>query len=206
MYVAEPKHRPSDPNVQDIMPFDVNFTSTIITQDEYSVSKAAPLVKAKEPRGKLSAKNVNCKSKLTDKKEIQLEKSDKVLNATGSDDKVNVSEGIPSAGQSDDTSVTALKSSLKTSDSKKLMRYVTWADEKTDFDGQNLEEYEELKGEKAAPVTPHSAVEEVGEEESDRFSSAEACAEALSQAAEAVASGKSDASDAGMKLRLNLFC
>ncbi|XP_057792034.1 putative RNA polymerase II subunit B1 CTD phosphatase RPAP2 homolog isoform X2 [Salvia miltiorrhiza] len=186
-----PKHRLSDPNAQDIMSFEMNFTSTIITQDEYSVSKAAPTMRANESRGKLRTKTVNC-----DKKEIQPQKSDKCMNANGADDKGNVSEDNSSAGRSHDTGASILRSSLKTSDSKKSMRYVTWADEKTDFDGQNLEECQESKGEKAAPVTPQSVVEEVGEEEEYRFSSAEACAEALSQAAEAVASGKSDASDA----------
>ncbi|XP_042009221.1 putative RNA polymerase II subunit B1 CTD phosphatase RPAP2 homolog [Salvia splendens] len=196
-----PKHRLSDPNVQDIMSFDMNFTSTIITQDEYSVSKAAPSLKAKESRGKLSAKSVNCESKpmqnpaasLTDKNEVQPKKSDISMGSTGVDDNVDAPEDISSACQSDDTRATVLRSSIKTSDSKKSVR---WADEKTDFDGQNLEEYQEFKEEKTDLVTPHSAVEEVGEEELYRFSSAEACAEALSRAAEAVASGKSDASDA----------
>ncbi|XP_042007549.1 putative RNA polymerase II subunit B1 CTD phosphatase RPAP2 homolog [Salvia splendens] len=197
-----PKHRLSDPNVQDIMSFDMNFTSTIITQDEYSVSKAAPSVKAKESRGKLSANSVNCERKplqnpaasLTDKNEVQPKRSDISMGSTGADDNVKAPEDISSACQSDDAwAATVPRSSIKTSDSKKSVR---WADEKTDFDGQNLEEYQEFKEEKAALVTPHSAVEEVGEEESYRFSSAEACAEALSRAAEAVASGKSDASDA----------
>ncbi|KAL1535008.1 protein-serine/threonine phosphatase [Salvia divinorum] len=199
-----PKHRLSDPNAQDIMSFDVNFTSTIITQDEYSVSKAAPSVKAKESREKLSAKSVNCESKpmqnpaafLTDRNETQHKESDISMSSIGGDDKVNAPEVFSSACQSDDTRDTVLRSSIKTSDSKKSVRYVTWADEKTDFDGQNLEEYQEFKDEKAALVTPHSAVEEIGEEESYRFSSAEACVEALSRAAEAVASGKSDTSDA----------
>lgn len=190
----------------------MNFTSTIITQDEYSVSKAAPSVKAKESRGKLSAKSVNCESKpmqnpaasVTDKNEVQPKKSDSSMGSTRADDNVNAPEDTSSACQSDDTrAATVLRSSIKTSDSKKSVR---WADEKTDFDGQNLEEYQEFKEEKAALVTPHSAVEELGEEESYRFSSAEACAEALSRAAEAVASGKSDTSDAGMKLGLNLYC
>ncbi|KAL3620690.1 hypothetical protein CASFOL_035602 [Castilleja foliolosa] len=71
------------------------------------------------------------------------------------------------------------KSSLKTLGSKKAICSVTWADEKNDGEGQN----------------PKAEDEEVGEE-SNRFASAEACALALSQAAEAVASGKSEASDA----------
>ncbi|KAH6819012.1 RNA polymerase II subunit B1 CTD phosphatase RPAP2-like protein [Perilla frutescens var. frutescens] len=189
------KDRFGDPNVLDIMSHDMNFTSTIIFHDEYSVSKTVTPVKAREPKGKLTSKDLNCENK-------PMQKSGKYKNATGTDDKVNVSEDVAGTSQSHDTravkkghegkesaaGATGLKSSLKTSDSKKAACSVTWADEKTDFDGQNLEDCKELEA-------PHSAVEEVGEE-SYRFESAEACARALSQAAEAVASGKSDASDA----------
>lgn len=220
MHVAESKHGRTQPNVPDILSYDVNFTSTIITQDEYSISKTASLVKAKEPKGKMSSEDVNCESKpmqkpaasLANIQETRSKKFDKYKNVTATYDKVNVLEDTASPSQNDTTKAvkklhlgkesaacaTVLKSSLKASDSKKPARSVTWADEKTDVDGQNLHECRELKDEKGALVTPHSEVEEVGEE-SYRFASAEACARALSQAAEAVASGKSDVSDAGMK-------
>lgn len=188
------KHRLGDPNAIDILSHDMNFTSTIIFQDEYSVSK--------EVRNPAAAS-------LTNIPEIRSKESDKLKNANGTNGKVIISEDIAGPSQSHDAravkkldegkepaaGATGLKSSLKTSDSKKGVRSITWADEKTDFDGQNLQEFEEVKGEKGALVTPHSAVEQVGEE-SYRFASAEACAMALSQAAEAVASGQSDESDA----------
>lgn len=226
MHVAGSKHSLSDPNAQDMLSFDMNFTSAIITQDEYTVSKTVPSVSAKEARGKLTGKNVNCEikpvKKPAAKKEIRPKKSDECLNATERDGDLNVSEDISSGSQSDNTrkgktklregkesssGANGLKSSLKTSDSKKAVCSVTWADAKTDFDGQNLEEFRELEGEKAAIVipTPHPTVEEVSGEDSYRLSSAEACAEALSLAAEAVASGEYDASDAGMEFTLNLY-
>ncbi|KAL0364882.1 UNVERIFIED_CONTAM: putative RNA polymerase II subunit B1 CTD phosphatase RPAP2 [Sesamum angustifolium] len=104
-------------------------------------------------------------------------------------------ENEPRLGKECASGATALKSSLKTSDSKKATRSVTWADAKTDGDGQNLCEFREVKAEKGALVTSHSAVQEVGDE-SYRIASAEACARALSQASEAVASGQHDVSDA----------
>ncbi|KAK6159790.1 hypothetical protein DH2020_003171 [Rehmannia glutinosa] len=106
----------------------------------------------------------------------------KSKNVITKDDKLSLLENIAGPSQNDSTKAVkelqestagALKSSLKTSVLKKATRSVTWADEKTDD-------------------------EEVGEE-SYRFASAEACAMALTQAAEEVASGKSEASDAGMK-------
>lgn len=220
MHVAGSKHRLADPNAIDILSHDMNFTSTIIFQDEYSVSKTVTPVKAKVPKGKLTHKEVRnpAAASLTNIPEIRSRESDKLKNANGTNGKAIISEDIASPSQSHDTraikkldegkepaaGATGLKSSLKTSDSKKGVRSITWADEKTDFDGQNLEEFEEVEGEKGALVTPHSAVEQVGGE-SYRFESAEACAMALSQAAEAVASGQSDESDAGMELGLNLF-
>lgn len=221
MNVAGSKHSFSDPNAQDILS-DMNFTSAIITQDEYTVSKSAPSVKAK---GKLTGKDVNGErpaASLTKKKEIRPKKSGKCVNATERDGNVSVSEIISSGSHSHDTRKgkkllegkesssggNGLRSSLKTSDSKKAVCSVTWADEKTDFDGQNLEEFRELEDEKPAPImpAPHPAVEEVSEEDSYRLSSAEACAEALSIAAEAVASGEYDASHAGMAFGLNIYC
>lgn len=80
------------------------------------------------------------------------------------------------------------KSSLKSSGSKKLCRSVTWADEKTDSSGSgNLCEVKEMG-------------DGDGDDDALRFASAEACAMALSQAVEAVASGDSDAADAGRSL------
>ncbi|CAA0839599.1 Putative RNA polymerase II subunit B1 CTD phosphatase RPAP2 homolog [Striga hermonthica] len=218
---------------------DMDFTSVIITQDEYSVSKIVPPVKDKDKKGKARSNEVNRLGNLTQKpnapsvstqemrsknlnksedmstsdgkvglledkiagpsqnvakkggKELQLG-SEKSKDVTTMDYKVCVNEG-PSQNNSQkdgkesqmgkDLTAGVLKSSLKTSDSNRTNRSVTWADEKTNADVRNLCEVKGLKD------------EEVGQE-SYRFVSAEACAMALSQAAEAVASGECEASDA----------
>ncbi|KAK4270621.1 hypothetical protein QN277_019404 [Acacia crassicarpa] len=87
-----------------------------------------------------------------------------------------------------------LKSSLKTSGEKKLSRSVTWADKKTDSSGsKSLCEFEEYRDIKESSVgSTH-----VDDDETILcHASAEACAIALSQASEAVASGGSDATEA----------
>ncbi|XP_011087530.1 putative RNA polymerase II subunit B1 CTD phosphatase RPAP2 homolog isoform X2 [Sesamum indicum] len=201
----------------DILSSDLNFTSTIITQDEYSISKSVPLVKDKESKGKVSINDVNSQGNQMEKpdaplpnvQETKSKKSDKHKHVTKTDDKLSILEAAAGPSQNDLTKeenghrlgkecasgATILKSSLKTSDSKKATRSVTWADAKTDGDGQNLCEFREVKDGKGALVTSHSADQEVGDE-SYRIASAEACARALSQAAEAVATGQHDVSDA----------
>ncbi|EYU19406.1 hypothetical protein ABFS82_02G087600 [Erythranthe guttata] len=156
------------PNLADTLPFDVNFTSTIIMQDEYSVSKTAV---PREAKGKVKGKMI--------RKSVKAEK-------------ISVLDDTAGPSQND---TTLLKSSLKTLDSKKETRSVTWADEKSDGDGKSISECREIGDNKGAVVMPHLTDEDVGDE-SYRFTSAEACARALSQASEAVASGKTDASDA----------
>ncbi|KAK4427571.1 putative RNA polymerase II subunit B1 CTD phosphatase RPAP2 [Sesamum alatum] len=201
----------------DILYSDLNFTSTIITQDEYSISKAVPPLKAKEPKGKVSIKDVNSRGNQMQKpaaplpniQETRFKKFDKHKHVTKTDDKLSILEAAAGPSQNDFTKeenglhsvkdcasgATGLKSSLKTSDSKRATRSVTWADAKTDGNGQNLCEFRELKDEKRPLVSSHSADQEGGDD-SYRFASAEACARALSQAAEAVASGQCDVSDA----------
>ncbi|XP_071932479.1 putative RNA polymerase II subunit B1 CTD phosphatase RPAP2 homolog isoform X2 [Coffea arabica] len=89
-----------------------------------------------------------------------------------------------------------LKPSLKSSKGKRGTRSVTWADEKVDGDGsKSLCEFRELEDTKNIFSQPGSAVMEVNEDPY-RFASAEVCARALSEAAEAVVSGDADTSDA----------
>ncbi|KAJ7975905.1 RNA polymerase II subunit B1 CTD phosphatase RPAP2 [Quillaja saponaria] len=87
-------------------------------------------------------------------------------------------------------SETKPKSSLKPLGGKKLGRSVTWADEKVDRSGsQSLCEVREMR-DSEMPGNTYK-----GDNDDDdmlRFTSAEACALALSQAAEAVASGDPD--------------
>lgn len=179
MRVSESKHKHPQP---DILSYDINFTSTIIMEDEYSISKTVA------PVQKPAASLVN------------------IQEASATKEKCGASKDTVNPRQNDSTKAdkkhhrgkeSSLKSSLKNSDSKKATCSVTWADEKSNVDRQNLRECRELKDGEGA-LTPHPTVEEAGEE-SYRVASAEACAKALSQAAEAVASGKSDASDAGME-------
>ncbi|PIA60839.1 hypothetical protein AQUCO_00300399v1 [Aquilegia coerulea] len=91
----------------------------------------------------------------------------------------------------------SLKSSMKCSDTKKLRRSVTWADEeKTSSTSNNkiCEVREMSDAPKIAETLSSLNVEDdIG---SIRLESAEACALALSQAAEAVASGEVDVTNA----------
>ena len=83
-----------------------------------------------------------------------------------------------------------LKSSLKTSRSKNASRSVKWADER-----ENMAQEERKDDHKSSTKPEESQVED---DSSLRFASAEACAAALTQAAEAVASGIAEAGDAGL--------
>lgn len=115
-------------------------------------------------------------------------------------DNVSCSEGID-LKKKEARQGTRLKSSLKTSRSKGANRSVNWADEK------NNEALEDNKDRSIADENNDEAldhkkdklqvVQEEDSESSLRLTSAEACAAALAQAAEAVAAGEVDAADAG---------
>ncbi|XP_044481714.1 putative RNA polymerase II subunit B1 CTD phosphatase RPAP2 homolog isoform X2 [Mangifera indica] len=195
---------------------DVNFMSTIIMNDEYSISKVpsgsigmTSQLKYEESKTTKDGKNLEAPratlgslaSKTEDSDTIMMESSEKSQSAK---DELAIQE-VPSTSaplQSDSSMITLEaesacpaekepvlsvgmpKSSLKSSGSKKLCRSVTWADEKTDSSGSgNLCEVKEMG-------------DGDGDDDALRFASAEACAMALSQAVEAVASGDSDAADA----------
>ncbi|PIN17613.1 protein phosphatase [Handroanthus impetiginosus] len=211
---VESKNRHAQPRTTSNLSSDMNFTSTIITQDEYSISKTVPSTTAKETKGKMNIKDVNHQGIPARRpavpsenfQETKSQKFSKHKNVTPTDGKISILKDT--AGPSQRDAVEGLhvgkgsassnnfrKSSLRTSESKKATRSVTWADEKTDGDRQNLSESRVLNDKEKAIVSSHSAVEELGEE-SYRFASAEGCATALTEAAEAVASGKADVSDA----------
>ncbi|GAU21904.1 hypothetical protein TSUD_34010 [Trifolium subterraneum] len=88
------------------------------------------------------------------------------------------------------------KSSLKSTGEKKLSRSVTWADEKTNSSGSKdlcaVKEFGNTKKESGVADN----IDADDNEDMLRCALAEACAIALSQASEAVASGDSDAIDA----------
>lgn len=90
---------------------------------------------------------------------------------------------------------TTRKSSLKSSRAKNMIRSVTWADEEKvdNVHMGNLCEFRETEGLKEGDECLVTAEDD---DSLQRFASAEVCAIALSQAAEAVASGESDITDA----------
>ncbi|BAT96524.1 hypothetical protein LR48_Vigan02g017500 [Vigna angularis] len=91
---------------------------------------------------------------------------------------------------------TKLKSSLKSAGQKKPSRTVTWADEKINSAGnKDLCEVKEF-GDISKEYESLGNVDVTDDEYMLRQASAEACAIALSQASEAVASGDSDVTDA----------
>ena len=207
--------------------------STIITKDEYSVSKVPPgstktasYTKSKEPKGKVSCEDsedqvtifekpfLTTKNDSERKSRVSRGEKSKIVSkdnhsilkvpsanpcATGpnastaeAEEEVHVEKAAKSNG-------TLLKSCLKPSGRKKPSCSVTWADEKVDGIGfGNLFEVRGMENKKF-PETLGGT--DVGDDEKMLwFESAEACAIALSQAAEAVASGESDATDAGIFL------
>ncbi|GAV89229.1 RPAP2_Rtr1 domain-containing protein [Cephalotus follicularis] len=181
---------------------EMDFMSAIILEDEYSISKSSPVnacnTKTEEPKENeihkdledqfanlalLSApieKNSDRKSSKPRGKKSKIVEKDKLSNPelpstsnfcqTGSDTSVAEAEkdfhNVKAATPND------LKTSLKSAGGKKFNRSVTWADQKIDNVGSR----------------------DVDDDDNiSRFASAEACAVALSQAVEAVASGDSDA-------------
>lgn len=103
------------------------------------------------------------------------------MPTAGADTENHVEEAV--------VSMATLKSSLKSSNSKKIGRSVTWADEKANCSGSDLCEVREM-------TDTHN----VDDNKLLRLASAEACATALSQAVEAISSRESDPNDAGRSI------
>lgn len=146
---------------------EMDFMSTIITQDDgYSISK--------DP-----SKNKNIIRKNSRKKTKDKDRSkSKVQNMSENEERENVRRN------DDKPSCSGLKSSLKTRSSAVSGRNhsVTWADDET------LCNYSRMENDNGNGVDDS--------EHSLWLASAEACAAALSQAAESVASGESEVPDA----------
>lgn len=199
---------------------DMDFMSAIITQDEYSISKTpsaqtsnvSDTKAGKEQKGegiqkKSKAKSSDALRNDTDKELGKLRED--MSNLSVKDEPSSHSQ--PSSSSSVSVSETrekqdgdrpaklgefTLKSSLKSSKSKRDSHSVTWADEKVGSAGRrNLCEVRELDNAKAQIETSESR-EMVVDGSALRFESAEACAMALSQAAEAVAYGSVDVDEA----------
>ena len=210
---------------------EMDFFSTIITEDEYNISKSCKdfkdttsRAKSKEPKEKANIRDqlsVLEKSVLPiqNDSESKLRVSKGMRSRVTIKDEVNTPEvpSVPSQSCSELNDVkdkeeyhaenvaqlghSKPKSSLKPSGGKKVTRSVTWADEKMDgADSRDLCEVGELDGKKEGPSGLVGGMD-VGEDDNAlRLASAEACAIALSQAAEAIASGETDTTDAGMQL------
>lgn len=220
---------------------EMDFTSAIIMQDEYSVSKVAEQTenisgqtngeakrkvknngrKAKSTKLEESAvcksSHVHKKCEISDESQCRNVMGDKLDDLSKTlDEKLSISDHSGTdqntmykksteadsnfgAEKASASNASVLKSSLKSSTAKKVARSVTWADEQTDgLDNKTLCDYNEY--EKNRDSSGQSASAEMGvDDNSYRFASAEACARALTEAAEAVASGDSDVADAGVK-------
>ncbi|XP_021734525.1 putative RNA polymerase II subunit B1 CTD phosphatase RPAP2 homolog [Chenopodium quinoa] len=200
----------------------VDFTSTIITQDEYSVSKLpSSQVKSdlnqmsREFSEKLDLDNLSKESASPGDNDLRRSMDSALIGAGNNLDQnaslaevyvhqdqngsASCSTHVKDESHSEKvvhSSLSKGKSALRTSGVKKLARSVTWADEKPNgLSIGNLCEFREFNNAKEGPSTSRSEEAEE-EDDSQRFTSAEACAMALIQAAEAVASGQSDADDA----------
>lgn len=198
---------------KDLLFNEMDFTSVIMTNDEYSISKphcgsTKTITKTKFEETKENAdgenledqcaalgslaliKDDSCrKSKTVVKAELSAQKvpSASVLPLTGSNISTVDAEREIQVAKESISGVSMPKSSLKSSGSKKVGLSVTWADEKIDGCGsRDLFE-----------------VRDMGDDGNDnnaddmlRFASAGACAMALSRVAEAVMSVDSDVADA----------
>lgn len=203
-----------------------DFTSTIIVQDEYNISKDPGISKGasddntKESKQELSDQpdvsdtnpvlkkyqgldipgnesSNQARSDLSNKMKDKLKISDMSSasdpsnrNAARPDSEINNKNACRSVAN-------GVKSSLKRSNDKNITRSVTWADEKTDGgNSQNLCTFEESV-DCIEDSCERSYLEDMETDDSSyRYASAEACALALAQAADAVASEGSDVLDA----------
>lgn len=201
---------------------EMDFKGVIITQDEYNISKmsSGPVTtvsnaKSKELKGKGSPENLEnqftilditpapiqidskCKLKETKEEESSISGiSESSSYPPQNSPKINADEAKEEfhAVKANHFSAAVPKPSLKSAGAKKPHRSVTWADKRTDGAyNKNLCEVREL--ENAEEYADKFSFPDTGDDvNSVRFASAEACVVALSQAAEAVASGESDAS------------
>ncbi|GAB2211653.1 hypothetical protein Droror1_Dr00024978 [Drosera rotundifolia] len=169
---------------------DLDFTSVIMMQDEYNSWKE-PVVTDRT---------------VTNQKGQGLEVMDQLLSSKASSTATKIEPQTASnatqigsiAGNNElpaveavESSKTSIKPARKSSGAKKAARRsVTWADEKNN--GGNLCEVEKLKN--TNEVSKNAETD--NDEDLERLSSAKACAIALHKAAEAVASGASDVTDA----------
>lgn len=202
---------------------DMDFTSEIFIGDEYSIAKTSTNStkissnkKSEESKSKIipndnehqftilemQATSVQNKGegKLKEsscgKSELSIPEVPTIPCQNGSDIIATEGKKDPRTEKEAQIGDSMLKSSMKSSGAKKLTRSVTWADKKADsMNNTNLCAIRELEDTKEDSESLGSM--EIGDDDNAlRFASAEACALALSQAAEAVGSGQSGVTDA----------
>lgn len=213
----------------------MSFTSAIITDEEYSVSKISSGLKemtfgskSKAQAGEFCGKESNeqftiletshapasTKNSVGQKARGSGERSkasatrkstNNLSDAPSTSNQCNTNCNLPTEepkGGSNDLSGTQIKPSLKKPGKKNLRRSVTWADERTDESSiGNLSEAREIgKTKESSRITSNLATSDKDNEDILRIESAEACAMALSQAAEVITSGQNEVSDAGILL------
>ncbi|KAI3997377.1 hypothetical protein MKX01_003180 [Papaver californicum] len=176
---------------------EMEFTSSIIMGDQLGIPKQSSALK-QSSKTMLEELKVKLNNSIV-KSQVEIPEVSYSASKSGSDMNVTDLEGELCAGIEALLQETTLKSSLKSLGSKKLTRTVTWADEKDNGNGHechnNLCDGQEMGDPQGSALSSSSqTVEDI--DSSVRLSSAEACAIALKQAAEVVACGESDASDA----------
>lgn len=172
---------------------EAGFMSTIIIGDQLNALEASMV-----PQKNDSKPKANKKSK--EKKDIVEKTAKQGETQSAFTKKLQGEVSVEAAAKQNETQ---LKSALKSSVAKPLSRSVTWADEKKieSKDAGNLGNGQTI--EEKSESTKSSSVSDVDDYESSlRFASAEACAIALIEAAEAVASGECDGEDAGKLVQL----
>ncbi|KAF1002424.1 putative RNA polymerase II subunit B1 CTD phosphatase RPAP2 homolog [Apium graveolens] len=224
--VVKPPRKKKPAEKIDMKFSEVDFMSTIITQDEYSVSKVPSQLKANDFGLEVNGSESGYRFREMNDQSVELGTSsarassssksecegpkqegsvvDMIDNLSISDVSGNACQGGAGvnvmaaekgahSGNTAECNASLPKTSLKSSSSKNVTRTVTWADEKS-IGNRTLSEVGELEDKKH----DSKGLNQVNMEEYDslRLESAEACALALSQAAEAVASGDSDVPDA----------
>ncbi|CAH9050534.1 unnamed protein product [Cuscuta epithymum] len=169
---------------------DIDFTSCIITDDEYSISKLPSTLAAEKENnsneddhiislgnqvGCLQIHN-NDESDQHGLRNGRVFKSEKDhITELSTDPSNNLAGNTLDGGKDASPKTTTLKSSLKPSCAKKDTHSVSWADMKTDLNGRSSLTDSTTRMERDENLYP--------------LASAEACAAALSKAAEAVVSG-----------------
>nr|KYP49456.1 RNA polymerase II-associated protein 2 [Cajanus cajan] len=187
---------------------EMDFVSTIIMQDEYSISKVSPVVKSSASPA-IKMKDVHSISISERQCDVEWNGSRKLVQLKGETSRVTANDDASTSNldpanveekfqveKASGSRKSKPKSSLKSAGEKKLNRSVTWADEKINSTGSRdlceVKEFGDIR-EKSNSV---GNVDVADDEDILRRASAEVCAIALSQASEAVASGDSDVTDA----------